>query len=108
MNAPQTRSFHNISPQDAATLIRSENMVTVFDVRDLPSYQQGHIDGAAHLVEQRVVAWMGRLPKDAPIVIYCYKGNASKVFAQMFADFRFTRAYSVDGGYEQLAVALAA
>ena len=108
MNAPQTRAFHNISPQDAATLIRSETMVALFDVRDLPSYQQGHIDGAAHLVEQRVVAWMGRLPKDAPIVIYCYKGNASKVFAQMFADFRFTRAYSVDGGYEPLAAALAA
>jgi len=50
---------------------------------------------------------MKRLPKDAPVVIYCYHGNASKVFAQMFVDFRYSKVFSVDGGYEPLAAALA-
>lgn len=102
-----TAAFQSIPPNVAAALIRSEASTTVFDVRDLPSYRQGHIDGAAHLSEERMPAWLRRLPKEAPVLIYCYKGNASKVYAQMFADFRFSRVFSVDGGYEPLAAALA-
>ena len=70
--------------------------------------QTGHLDGAAHLSEERMMAWMRRLPKEAPIVIYCYHGNASKVYAQMFVDFRYTQVHSVNGGYEALAPLLAA
>lgn len=47
------------------------------------------------------------LPKDAPVVIYCYHGNASKTYAQMFTGFRYSQVFSVDGGYEPLAAALA-
>ncbi len=39
-------------------------------------------------------------PKDRPVLIYCYHGNASQVRAQTFADFRFKKVYSLDGGYE--------
>ena len=39
-------------------------------------------------------------PKDAPVLIYCYHGNASQEFAQIFSDFRFREVYSLDGGYE--------
>ncbi len=87
--------------------MRGEPPAIVFDVRDMASFQKGHVDGAAHLSEDRLLAWMKRLPKEAPVVIYCYHGNASKVFAQMFVDFRYTNVFSVDGGYAPLAAALA-
>ena len=99
--------FQSIPATVAAAMIHSESTITVFDVRDLTSYRQGHVDGAAHLSEDRVSPWLKRLPKDAPVVIYCYKGHASQTYAQMFADFRFSRVFSVDGGYEPLAAALA-
>ena len=35
-------------------------------------------------------------------MIYCYHGNASQVYASMFADFQYNEVYSVDGGYEAL------
>jgi thiosulfate sulfurtransferase len=94
-----------ITAAEAIALIRAEPKVTVFDVRDLASYRHAHIDGAAHLTENRVPAWFRQLPKDAPIVIYCYKGNASQHYARIFADFGYQRAFSVDGGYEALAAA---
>lgn len=100
--------FHRLSPSEAAAMIRSEPTATVFDVRDLASYQKAHVDGAAHLAEDRFPAWMRRLPKEAPVVIYCYHGNASQTFAQMFVDFRYSRVFSVDGGYQPLAEALVA
>lgn len=107
MTDPEQSTYRNIAAAEAATLIRNEAAATVFDVRDLASYRQGHVADAAHLTEDRLPAWFRRLPKDQAVVIYCYKGNASRTYAQMFSDFRFTRVFSVDGGYEPLAAALA-
>jgi len=100
--------YRCISPAEAVALLSSEQEISVFDVRDLTSYRLGHVAEAAHLTESRLPAWFGRLARDQPVLIYCYKGHASRTFAQMFADFRFTRVFSVDGGYEPLAAALTA
>jgi thiosulfate sulfurtransferase len=107
MTIAEKPAFLCLPANAAAELIRNEPTATVFDVRDMASYQKAHVEGAAHLSEDRLLAWMRRLPKEAPVVIYCYHGNASKTFAQMFIDFRYSRVFSVDGGYEPLAVALA-
>lgn len=101
-------SFECIPGSMAAELIRSESEVALFDVRDSTAYRAGHVEGAAHLSEDRLLAWMKRIPKESPVVIYCYHGNASKTYAQMFVDFRYTRVFSVDGGYPALDVALSA
>ena len=108
MTNAEKPTFHCLPASAAAELIRNEPAAAVFDVRDIASYQKAHVEGAAHLSEDRLLAWMRRLAKETPVVIYCYHGNASKTFAQMFIDFRYTRVFSVDGGYEPLAVALAA
>ncbi|MFC2972222.1 ankyrin repeat domain-containing protein [Azotobacter bryophylli] len=100
--------YQCLSAAEAAALIRAEPDLKLFDVRDLHSYQQEHLDGAMHLSEDRLPLWLGRLPKEAPVLVYCYHGNSSKTFAQTFSDFRFARVYSVDGGYRPLATALAA
>ena len=106
-NASDRIPYQCISAVKAAELLRQEVSLTVFDVRDLVSYRQGHIEGAAQLSEDRVLAWVKRLPKEQPVLIYCYHGNASQTYAQMFSDFRFQRVFSVDGGYEKLLAALA-
>src|SRR5574343_377681 len=102
----ETRSFECIPGSTAAELIRRQPGVALFDVRDGMAYRAGHIEGAAHLSEDRLLGWMKRIPKDAPVVVYCYHGNASKIYAQMFVDFRYTRVFSVDGGYPALDLAL--
>lgn len=107
MTISKSISFQCLPASEAAALIRSEDRPAVFDVRDAVDYRQGHIADAAHLVESRLMAWLSKLAKDQAIIIYCYRGNASRMFAQMFADFRFTRVFSVDGGYPSLAAALA-
>lgn len=108
MPASEPTPFQRLSAEAAALLIRRERDVVIFDVRDAASYRLGHIDAAAHLAEDRFLAWAKRLDKAQPLLIYCYKGNASQTFAQMFCDFRFRRVFSVDGGYQPLAEALAA
>ena len=108
MSSVPPAAFACVSAADAVALLRAEPDAIVFDVRDLASYRKAHVDGAAHLSEDRLLAWTRRLAKEAPVVIYCYHGNASKIYAQMFVDFRHTRVFSVDGGYEALAATVAA
>ena len=107
MTIAEKATYRCIAPTQAADLLCQPDKPAVFDVRDAAAYRQGHIPDAAHLSEDRLPGWFRRLPKDQPVLIYCYKGNASQTYAQMFVDFRFQNVYSVDGGYEPLAAALA-
>ncbi|HEY3327551.1 MAG TPA: ankyrin repeat domain-containing protein [Novimethylophilus sp.] len=105
-----TTAFQRISPAQAADLIRRSRAgiqpLALFDTRDERSYRHGHLTGADRLTEQGFGDMVAILPKNIPVMIYCYHGNASQVYAGMFADFRFSEVYSVDGGYEALAPAL--
>lgn len=108
MVTEKRRGFDCLPASAAAELLRAEPAAVIFDVRDLAAYRAGHVEGAAHLSEDRLLGWMKRIPTDAPVLIYCYHGNASQTYAQMFVDFRYTRVVSVDGGYPALVMALAA
>lgn len=108
MSLVEPTTYQRIPAAQALALIAAESAVTVFDVRDAASYQRGHLPGAAHLAEDRLPGWFRRLAREQPVIIYCYHGNASQTFAQMFVDFRFRRVFSVDGGYEAMAAVMAA
>lgn len=107
MTSAERVPFQCLSAVEAAALLRNESEIHTFDVRDMHSFQQEHVEGAMQLTEDRVPLWVGKIARTTPVLIYCYHGNASKTFAQMFSDFRFQRVYSVDGGYRPLANAIA-
>lgn len=103
-------AFQRISPAHAADHIRRLRAgiqpLALFDTRDEQSFSKSHIKGADHLTEHDFGDVVATLPKNIPVMIYCYHGNASQVYAGMFSDFRFSEVYSVDGGYEALAPVL--
>lgn len=80
----------------------------LFDMRDAGSYARGHLAQAEPLAERDLGRWIGVLPRTEPVLIYCYHGNASQVFAKTFADFGYTEVYSIDGGFQALTQAIAA
>lgn len=103
-------AFQRIAPGQAADHIRRLRAgiqpLALFDTRDERSYSHGHIKGADRLTEHDFGDIVATLPKNIPVMIYCYHGNASQAYADMFADFRYDKVYSVDGGYEALAPVL--
>jgi rhodanese-related sulfurtransferase len=105
-----TTAFQRINPAQAADQIRRSRAgirsLALFDTRDETSHNKSHIKGADHLTERSFGNVVATLPKNVPVMIYCYHGNASQIYAGMFADFRFNEVYSVDGGYEALAPVL--
>ncbi len=77
----------------------------LFDTRDADCYARGHLAQAEPLAERDLGYWIGRLPRAQPLLIYCYHGHASQVFAKAFVDFGYTEVYSIDGGFQALAQA---
>lgn len=100
-------AYQRINSSQAAEHIRRSRAgieaLALFDSRDEASYEKFHIKGADHLSERSFGETIATLPKSVPVMIYCYHGNASQVYAGMFKDFRFGEVYSVDGGFEALA-----
>jgi SagB-type dehydrogenase family enzyme len=92
-------TFQRIGVDFARELLQSGEAL-VLDMRDPTSYDGGHIEGAEHVTEANIFNYLSGTPKTKPVLIYCYHGNASQVYAKTFADFRFIKVYSLDGGYE--------
>jgi rhodanese-related sulfurtransferase len=91
--------FKRIAVQEADDILERPD-IAVLDVRDATSFREKHIDGAQHVSHANVSIWLGGLSKAIPVLIYCYHGQASQEYAQMFSDFGFTEVYSLDGGYQ--------
>jgi len=91
--------FERVNVAFARDLIKDADPL-ILDTRDMGSYEQGHIEGAEFVNDSNISNFLMTTPKDKPVLIYCYHGNASQVRAQTFTDFRFKKVYSLDGGFE--------
>lgn len=91
--------FQCISVDEAEQIVQQKN-VLVLDMRDARAFCTGHHPRAIHLDDGVLRPLIRNTPKQVPVVIYCYHGNASRDMAQLFADFGFEHCYSVDGGYD--------
>ncbi|WP_085314689.1 ankyrin repeat domain-containing protein [Derxia lacustris] len=91
--------FRRLTADAAASFIKQDG-VRILDCRDPRAYAAAHIEGAERLDDRSFGGYVGQLPRDTPLFIYCYHGNASQTFASMFADFRFTNVHDLVGGYE--------
>jgi rhodanese-related sulfurtransferase len=94
-----TTPWRRVNVTQAQTLSQRTDLI-IFDVRDTASYQQGHLERAQHLVETQLEQVLFTIPKNAPLLIYCYHGNASQSYAKIFADFGFKEVYDLIDGYE--------
>lgn len=90
--------FKRIPPEQAQAL-RAQGAVVV-DIRDQPTFANGHITGARHLDNQSVADFIRSADLDAPTVVVCYHGNSSQSAAAYLVSQGFSDVYSLDGGFE--------
>jgi len=91
--------FKRVSVSTTGKLIREQNPL-IFDVRDAASYQAAHLPNAVFLSDQTLKTTIKKGSRSRPILVYCYRGNASQDIAKLFCDFGFADVYSMDGGFE--------
>lgn len=92
-------TFRRIGIAEAEEILKRPGVV-ILDVRDVQSYHRGHIDKAQNVSTRNLGDVIGSTRKTAPILIYCYRGNASQEYAKILCDFGFEDVLSLDGGFE--------
>ena len=68
-----------------ARLIAAREDVALLDLRDPKAFPEGHVYGARNVNEKDLPHLVEELEKSAPLVIYCYHGNSSQLYARVFA-----------------------
>jgi thiosulfate sulfurtransferase len=90
--------FQHLSCQQLRAVLDNKSHVIV-DIRDLVSFQTGHIPGAVHLTNESLADFLRDVDMDAPVVVCCYHGISSQQAAQFLVSQDLTEVYSLDGGY---------
>ena len=95
-------AFQRISSTDAKSLIDTKD-TNIVDIRDLQSFNNGHITDAEHLDNHSLAAYINDTDHDTALIVCCYHGNSSQSAAAYMAEQGFAEVYSLDGGFEQWA-----
>jgi len=95
-------TYARLSCTDAKAMI-AEKDVNIVDIRDLPTFNNGHITNAEHLDNHSMAAFINDTEQDLPLIVCCYHGNSSQSAGAYLAEKGFEEVYSLDGGYEQWA-----
>jgi hydroxyacylglutathione hydrolase len=79
--------------------LRSRDGLALLDVRQDSEWEAGHISGAVHIENGRMVNAPLPWPDDQPIAIYCAVGARSMAGISVLLRRGFTHLYLVDGGF---------
>ena len=77
-----------------------QKTVTVVDIRDPETFQQGRIQGAVFLNNANLEDFLKNVNKQIPLLCYCYHGITSQGAVEYFRNHGFAQVYSLDGGFE--------
>ena len=91
--------YKQVSLAEAESLF-SQTDITIADVRDVDSFEAGHIPKAVHLSVSKLQDFCDHHDKSKPLLIYCYHGISSQSVAQHLVDQGFQDVYSLTGGFE--------
>lgn len=89
--------FKELSVPDAAQLITQKDTL-VIDIRDLKTFNQGHIQGAEYVDNSNINDFIKQADKSKALIVCCYRGHASQGAAQFLSEQGFDRCFSLTGG----------
>ena len=73
---------------------------SVVDAREPQDYDAGHLKGAISGSADTIAEKLAELPKERPVLTYCYSGNRAFAVATKLADAGYTVINSLDGTKE--------
>jgi rhodanese-related sulfurtransferase len=94
------RIFQRIRAPDVAAWRTAHPDALILDTRDPASHAAGNMAGSTRLDRSNLDQMVLTTTRQRPVLIYCYHGNSSQVYAQQFADFGFAQVVDLIGGWE--------
>ena len=94
-----SRTYRQITMQEAAQLMKTEQNYILLDVRSDMEYRTGHIPGAVLLPNETIGSDpIPQLPdKDQLIMVYCRSGNRSRQAAEKLVRLGYTNVVEIGG-----------
>jgi len=94
----QTMTYKNIEAHQLESLLQ-EGPITIMDMRDLTSFNGGHLDGALPANDFVIDKLIRENNKVQNVLVYCYLGNSSKDLCTLLGKLGFTGVHNLVGGY---------
>ena len=92
----------DVSNDEFAALIASKPGALLLDVRTPEEWEEGHLEGAAHVDywgdEAAFEAAMNAIPRDRPVLVYCAGGGRSGLTAKELIDAGHQEVYNLEDG----------
>ena len=99
-SASEVEAYHDITPGEAAPLV-ANGEVNVVDVRNLSEWQDGHIDGAEHIMLGTLLDRIDEVPTDRPLLVHCASGVRSAIGVSLLQAKGIKDVRNVMGGYNR-------
>lgn len=88
----------DFSPAEARELLSNNPKTFLLDVRTAGEFMQARIDGARLIPIDQVVARLGEIPQNRPVLVYCAVGSRSSQVAGYLARQGYAEVYNMSGG----------
>ena len=97
--AEEKMAYHQISQEEAKSMMTRDDGYIIVDVRRQDEYDSGHIPGAILIPNESIgTEQPEQLPdKDQIILVYCRSGRRSKEAAQKLANMGYTNVHEFGG-----------
>ena len=94
-----TNTYEQITPQEAKTIMDTENDYIIIDARTTEEFTEGHIADAILIPEYEIADRAEKeLPdKDALILVYCRSGRRSKIASEELVNLGYTNVKEFGG-----------
>ena len=80
--------------------IENDKSPVLIDVRDSEELKEGFITNSIHIPMEEVAKRLHEIPKDKPVVVYCYSGMRSTRVIQELEQKGYANLVNLKGGYE--------
>lgn len=90
-------SYENVSPTEAKSIMDTEDMI-VLDVRNLTEFNEGHIEGAKHIMVGTLKNRLDEVP-NKKLIVQCQAGSRSAIAASILKANGFHNLVNMTGGY---------
>ncbi|MBA2817482.1 thiosulfate sulfurtransferase GlpE [Candidatus Pantoea persica] len=91
-------TFECINVQQASERLAQGALLV--DIRDPQSFALGHAHSALHLSNSNLNEFLAIASREAPVLVMCYHGSSSKGAAHYLLSQGFSKAYSIEGGFD--------
>lgn len=91
--------YQQVSPQEAITLMETQDNYLILDVRTPEEFDAGHIPNAVNLPNESILSAPTELlpDKDQLILVYCRSGSRSKQASAKLAHYGYTNIVEFGG-----------